>query len=136
MQEFATLIKFGYLDEEQIIESAEFDNMVVNTGKNHFRDFLSGAITDGDVKAMGWGLSTTAPAASQTTLVSESARKQVTSQRTTTTPGQLITTVYIAPAEGNVNIRELGWFAGVSASFTVINTGTMIAQIALYAQQD
>lgn len=128
MREFATLIKFGYIDEEPIIEEEEFDNLVVNGGKNLFRDLLSGAVVDGEIRAMGWGTSATAPVVTQTTLVAESARKQTTTQRNTPTAGQLVTTTYIAPAEGNVNIRELGWFAGVTASLTAINTGVMIAR--------
>lgn len=129
MQEFNELIKFGRLDKEQIIDIEEFDNLITNVGKNHIRNMLSGAITDGDIKALGWGTSATAPLVTQTLLGAESARKQVTSQRTTPTIGQLITTVYIAPGEGNINIRELGWFAGANASFTAINTGSMISRV-------
>lgn len=129
MNEFAKLIAFGYLDEEEIIESTAFNNVVTNGGRNLLRNILSGAETDGEIKALGWGLSATAPAVTQTALISESGRKQTTSQRNTATPGQLITTVYIAPAEGNVNIRELGWFAGFTVSITTINTGILISRV-------
>lgn len=127
--EFAKLIGFGYIDDEKIVDMVEFDNLIVNTGKNHFRDVLSGAVVDGEIKALAWGLSNTAPNISQTRLVTESGRKQVTNQRNGASVGQLITTVYIAPTEGNVSIRELGWFAGPSTSFVTPNTGTMIARV-------
>lgn len=110
-------------------------NLITDAGLNMFRDLLSGAITDGEIKYVALGNSATAPANGQTQLVAEQYRKQVTSSQTNGgTAGVLTTTVYVPPDEANSFLcQEIGWFAGAAASAGV-NTGTMIARV-LYSRQ-
>jgi hypothetical protein len=105
----------------------EFPNLIVDAGRNLARDVLGGYVTDGKIRYVGVGTSSTAPAAGQTQLVAESFRKIATSYDNTIGPGQNKTTHYLAPGEANVNIQELGWFASPSAGAGA-NTGVMIAR--------
>ena len=79
-----------------LIDVVEFPNLITNVGKNLVRDSFDGGVTDLAIKYMGWGTSSTAPAAGQTTLVAESGRKAVTSQADGAA-GIIDTTVYLGP---------------------------------------
>ena len=109
-----------------LIDVVEFPNLITNVGKNLVRDSFDGGVTDLAIKYMGWGTSSTAPAAGQTTLVAESGRKAVTSQADGAA-GIIDTTVYLGPDDANVAIEELGWFSGSAASATA-DSGAMIAR--------
>ncbi|MFK7695922.1 hypothetical protein [Paenibacillus sp. HJGM_3] len=108
------------------VDVEEFDNLITNAGKNLLRDALQ-VFTDCEIKYMAWGSGTTAPAATQTQLVSEAGRKAVTRQTAGGT-GVGVTTVYLAPFDANVQIQELGWFAGATAT-SAANSGVMIARV-------
>lgn len=108
-------------------------NLITDAGLNMFRDLLSGAITDGEIKYVGLGNDATAPANGQTDLVAEQYRKQVTSQANGGSAGVLTTTVYIPPDEANTfTTEEIGWFAGSAASATT-DSGIMVARV-LYSR--
>lgn len=110
-------------------------NLITDAGLNMFRDLLSGAITDGEIKYVALGNDSTAPANAQTQLVAEQFRKLVTNQNADpVTSGKLYTELYIADTEANAfKCEEIGWFAGVAAAGTA-NSGIMIARV-LYSRQ-
>lgn len=109
-------------------------NLIMDVGLNMLRDLINGTISDGEIKYIALGSSTTAPITTQTTLVAEQFRKAVTSQTVMAGVGSLETLGYIAESEGNsFKTEEIGWFAGVAASGTA-NTGIMVARI-LYSRQ-
>jgi hypothetical protein len=109
-------------------------NLITDAGLNMFRDLLSGAITDGEIKYVALGSGTTAPANGQTQLVTEQFRKLVTAQSNGITAGVLDTELYVADTEANsFKTEEIGWFAGSGATSTA-NTGIMIARV-LYSRQ-
>lgn len=120
---------------DNIIERAGLrPNLITDVGLNMFRDLLSGAITDGEIKYVALGNGTTAPANGQAQLVSEQFRKLVTSQANQATVGELETILYVADSEANTfKTEEIGWFAGSGATGTV-NSGIMIARV-LYSRQ-
>lgn len=110
-------------------------NLITDAGLNMFRDLLSGAITDGEIKYVSLGNDSTAPANDQEQLVAEQFRKIVTNQNNDpTTAGKLYTELYVADTEANdFKCEEIGWFAGAEAAITA-NSGIMIARV-LYSRQ-
>lgn len=114
--------------EGEVLDVVEFENMVMNVGKNLARDVLSGAVTDGQIKYLALGNSATAVANTQTQLVAEQFRKLVT-QRSTPGTGQVKTVTYVAPQEAvSFTINEIGWFAGASATGAA-NSGIMVSRV-------
>lgn len=105
-----------------------FPNLITDAGKNHVAQALRDTAFDAEIKYFAWGTGSTAPAASDTALVAEAGRKQVTTQVAGAGVGETDTTTYLAPADANVAIAELGWFAGASATATA-NSGTLIARV-------
>ena len=108
-----------------------FHNLITDAGTNLMRDILGGFVTDGKIRYVAVGTSSTAPATGQTQLVAESFRKAVTQYDNTVGTAQVKTVVYLAPGEANIAIQEIGWFAGTGATASA-NTGVMIARV-LYA---
>jgi hypothetical protein len=103
-------------------------NQIKNAWKNAIRDAIKGAVTDLEIKYMAWGSSSTANNSSQTTLVAEFGRKQITEQADGST-GVEISTTYMSPGEGvEHTIEEIGWFAGSTATSTA-NTGILVARV-------
>ncbi len=99
---------------------------------NAIRDAMKGLVSDLEIKYLAWGSSNTANSPSQTTLVAEFGRKQVTAQEDGDT-GELVTTVYISPSEATgATIEELGWFAGASTSGSA-DSGILVARV-LYSR--
>jgi hypothetical protein len=95
---------------------------------NAWRDAMKGVTTDFEIKYLAWGSSNTANDPSQTKLVAEFGRKQVTEQDDGGI-GELITRTYISPLEAvEETIEELGWFAGASASLTP-DSGILVARV-------
>ena len=107
-------------------------NLITDAGKNLVRDALKGTTTDLKIKYVALGSNNTAPAGSQTTLLSEQFRKAITLQSAGST-GIVTTTGFIAAAEATTfTTQEIGWFAGPSATASA-NTGIMIARV-LYSR--
>jgi len=113
------------------VEEEEFDNLITNAGKNLLRDALDGMVSDCAIKYLAWGNGAVAPADGDVALGNELGRKTVTKQQTGTA-GVLTTTVYLAPYEANVQIQELGWFAGAGAT-AAAGSGVLVARV-LYAK--
>jgi len=110
-----------------ILDVQEIRNLIMHVGSDMLRDILMASIASGQIKYVGIGTGDTAPNKAQTQLVSEQFRKILTGQVAVTT-GTLKTTHYIAPSEAVVNIKEIGWFAGVGATATP-NSGVMVSRI-------
>lgn len=111
-----------------IKEEINLCNEIKDVWFNAVRDAMKGLVTDLEIKYLAWGSSSTANSASQTTLVAEFGRKQVTEQDDGST-GELVTTTYISPSEAvGTTIEELGWFAGASATATA-NSGILVARV-------
>ena len=110
---------------------ASISNTITSGWLNAIRDALDGGVTDLQVKYMAWGSSATAPLATQTTLVTESGRKQIT-QYTDGATGVQSTLTFLAPGDAVQQIEELGWFAGSAATATV-DSGTMVGRV-LYSK--
>jgi hypothetical protein len=109
-------------------EIEEFDNIITNVSKNLWRDGLSGAVTDTEIKQVALGNNVTAPGAADVVLGNELFRKAVT-QQTNPGTGQVKTIAYIAPAEATTfTIQEIGWFAGASATGTA-NSGVLVSRV-------
>lgn len=109
----------------EIVEREEFWNLITNAGKNHVRDSIAGTVTS-KIGYVAVGSASTAPSTSDTALGTEQFRKQVTSRSVGGT-GALTTTVYIAPNEANVQIEEIGWFAGAATGTP--GSGTLISRV-------
>lgn len=107
------------------------DNLITDAG----RALVAQALRDGsalpEITWVAVGSSATAPANGDITLGTETFRKQVTSQVEGGSPNQTVTTVYLAPADANGQIEEVGWFAG-SASATA-DSGVLVARV-LYSK--
>lgn len=113
-------------------EVVELKNEIKNLALNAVRSALNGTVPDLQIKYMAWGSSNAANVKSQTTLVGEFGRKQITSQADGST-GVETTTTYISPFEGNTpKIEELGWFAGAATSAQ--DSGLLVARV-LYSHQ-
>lgn len=108
------------------VEVQEFNNLITNAGRNLLRDALRQPI-DAEIKYLAWGSGTTSPTVSDTLLGNEAGRKVVTKQTAGDT-GVVVTTVYIAPFEANMQITEIGWFAGSNAT-TASGSGVMVARV-------
>lgn len=114
-------------------EVVNLHNEIKTCWINAIRDMYRGSmVNDLEIKYLAWGSDDTANDPSQTTLISEFGRKQVTAQEDGD-DGEVITTTYIAPSEGNdETIEEIGWFAGASATSTP-DSGILVARI-LYSR--
>lgn len=100
---------------------------VTNAGHNLLRDGLQGANTP-LITYVAIGSGTTAPAVTDTQLVAETFRKAVTSYANGASAGEVLITLYLAPAEAvGGNIEEVGFFGGSTASGTA-NTGVLLAR--------
>lgn len=109
------------------VEVEEFDNLITDAGRNLLRDALDGTVADCAIKYLAWGDGTAAPTAGDVALGHELGRKAVTKQQVGAA-GQITTTVYLAPFEANVQIQELGWFAGAGATAAAVS-GVLVARV-------
>lgn len=101
---------------------------VTDAGINLLRDGLRGTATNTAILYVAVGTGSTAPAASDTQLVTEVFRKALTSSANGAAAGEGVFTLYLSPQDvvGTV-IAEVGWFAGSSASGTA-NSGVLVAR--------
>jgi len=104
------IIDFGVLVYEDGGE-----NMIVTDGLEFVVDMLidTSAVYDTGIIDQAEGTDNTAPAAGQTTLVAEAARKEMTSRSRAGVVGTLST--FFTGAEANDNIKEAGIFGGTGA---------------------
>lgn len=104
----------------------EFYNLITDAGLNFLRDVLEGSVANGKIQYIAVGTSNTAVANGQTALGGEIYRKPVVT--TPTTVGQVSTSVVFEPEDVVGAIREIGWFAGPTATATP-GSGVMIARV-------
>lgn len=98
---------------------------ITNAGVNMLRDATRGA-NNPLISYVALGTSSTTPAATDTQLGAEVFRKPVTSYTNVTT-GELLVTGYFSSTDAvGINIAEIGFFGGASAS-SVANSGVLIA---------
>lgn len=108
-----------------ILDVVEFPNLICDVGRGLLRDGLRGAVSDTKIKYLALGTSGTTPATSDTHLGAEAFRKAATSYSTVT--NGVVTNTYLAPGDAvGVNIAELGWFAGPTATASA-NSGVLVA---------
>lgn len=125
--------------EGHVLEQVTLTNTITDLLLNLYRDALAGDITadEFEVKYLAVGDDNTPPPdPGDTTLGNETFRKPLTSSSKPGT-GQYKTVTYIAPAEAEGLIEELGWFAGPAAQpwggGAGKDTGTLIARV-LYSR--
>lgn len=112
--------------EVRQVSVARKSNLIVDSGRNFVRDGLRGFVLSNQITYVALGDNSTAVAGSQTRLVDEIFRKQPVKYAAGVT-GESVTTAYIAPAEANFTIQEVGWF-GFPATGTA-NSGAMISRL-------
>lgn len=111
-----------------LVAETRIENVITDAWKNHLRDGYRGLESDFEIKYMMVGTGTTAPDAGDTQLDAEVFRKQVTKQ-TAGAVGILTTTVFLAPGEANLAIKEVGWAGGPDATGAP-DSGVLVARIA------
>jgi hypothetical protein len=114
-------------------EIHKLDNTLTVINQNiHLRMLLGDttgfSFNDLSIGYFGFGTGTTPESPTQTKLVSENYRKQVTSKSFAPGTNFLESIVSLGSSEANFNIREIGVFAGSSAT-SALNTGNMISRI-------
>ena len=127
----------GWLGEYEIHVSSpdgtevhKIKNLITDAALNLIRDALDCTVTDLALKylALGTDAGTLLPLSNTNTkLGAEAFRKAFTKQAVQGT-GVLESTVYIAPTEANVNIREIGIFAGANAT-TTADSGVLVSRV-------
>ncbi|MDW7673787.1 MAG: hypothetical protein SCK28_04535 [Bacillota bacterium] len=111
----------------QVIERQKLKNRILNAGLNMLRDALKGDIQDVKLKYLALGASDMPIIDSQTQLGYEQFRTAWINQTASQT-GQLQSTALVLDTEAVFNIREIGIFAGATATESA-NTGIMISRI-------
>jgi len=117
--------------EGEITEVKEIRNLIPTVDLNMIRDAYYGDVSDCEIKYMAIGDDNTAPALTDTTLGNETFRKILTSHSKPAN-GQILTSVYVAPAEAVGAIKEIGWFSGATAGAGA-DTGILSARV-LYSR--
>ena len=109
-------------------KTIQLTNLITDAGLNYIRDLLDGSINPPtQIQYIALGSSSTTPAAGDVKLGNEFFRKAVTKQDLPAT-GQVSSTCYVAPYEANLQIEEIGVFAGPNATATV-DTGVLVARV-------
>lgn len=110
-------------------ETRRKDNIIVNGGFDFICDAIANASRDSIMSYIAIGTGTTAPAATQTALVTESARQSATYAHTAGTKIFTLSTTYAA-GTATAALTEAGVFNAASAgtmldrvTFSVINKG-------------
>jgi len=125
----------GWIGEWDIIikhkdgttEKEHVKNRITNASLNMLRDALSGDVSDCEIKYLALGGSDKAVDDNDTTLDDEQFRTAEIS-RTKPETGRLQHTYIVIDDEAVFHIKEIGVFAGSTATETE-NTGTMISRI-------
>lgn len=118
-----------YDAQGRIKDSVILQNEIKDAGLEMLAQALMSATAlDCKIKYLAWGSDDSDNTPDQTKLVGEFGRKAVTEQESGGS-GVVITTTYLAPYDATEEtIKELGWFAGPSASATK-DSGTMVARV-------
>ena len=114
-------------DRDNLEEKIFIKNDIHNIGKKMIKDVLKGTITDGKIKYLALGNSTSSITLSDTQLGNEIFRKAITTY-TDNSDFELYTTTNILDTEANGQIEEIAIFAGSTASATT-NSGIMLSRV-------
>jgi hypothetical protein len=117
--------------QDGTVEHEHINNTITTAGLNLLRDAIKGDVTDLQLKYLAVGTSSTAVAITDIQLGAEVFRTAILSYNTGG-EGILQTTALILDNEAVENIREVGIFAGSTAS-SATNSGIMISRI-LYSR--
>lgn len=109
-----------------LVETKEFDNLVVNVTKNAFAAMLNSEVSSftGKVNYGAVGTSTASPAITDTILTAEIAR--VAPYSNSRAANVTTVTFYFDTATGNGLLKEFGAFIDGTAS---VNTGTLFDRV-------
>ncbi len=105
-------------------------NLITDDGKDLMAEAMRDASALPEITWVALGDDNATPAAGDSLLGNETFRKQMTTQVAGAT-GVSVSTVYVAPAENNVQIEEIGWFAGPATGSA--DSGILVARI-LYSR--
>jgi len=127
--------EFGWLGEYEIIvthqdgniEKEKLNNRITNAGLNMLRDGLKGDVTDLELKYLALGTDGTAVNDADTQLGLEGFRTTFIKKESPGI-GILKSTALVLDNEAVFNVKELGIFAGATATPTA-DTGIMISRI-------
>ena len=103
------------------------NNRITNLALNKLRDALNGVASDLEIKYLALGTSNTAIDDTDTQLGTEIFRTQFTTKAVSDF-GKIESTAIVLETEAVGSIREIGIFAGSTATSTV-NSGVMISRI-------
>ena len=116
------------IDLGKIVHEDGGENMIVTDGLEFVVDSFIAALStfDSRIRVCAEGTGTTAPAAGQEDLVTEAARKDITSKSRSGVEGTFST--FFTAAEANDNIKEAGLFGGTAADDEVADSGIMFCR--------
>jgi hypothetical protein len=126
--------KRGWLGHYEVVAGDErfiIKNLITDAGLNMIRNALNGELVSTEIRYLAVGTSATTPSTTQTQLGAEIFRTPFISSTKPAT-GQLEKTAIILEAEAVANIREIGIFAGSTATATA-NSGIMVSRV-LYSR--
>lgn len=118
--------KDGEWEHEKTIQ-----NTIMDVGLNLLRDSIYSNTNDAQIRYIAVGTSSASISTTQTQLGNEVFRKPIYS-RSQIGIGSVQSVAILSDTEANVQIEEIGVFAGSTAS-TTINSGVMISRI-LYSR--
>lgn len=124
----------GWLGQYEIFVGDErflINNLITDAGLNMVRNALNGELTSTEIRYLAVGTSATTVSTTQTQLGAEIFRTLFISSSKPAT-GQLEKTAVILETEAVANIREIGIFAGSTATATA-NSGIMVSRV-LYSR--
>ena len=120
-------------DTGEIVERQHVKNQLTTINQTSRDQMLLGTYAGGSdalqIKYFAFGTGTTPAAASDTQLVAEEFRKQLTTIDNPA-PGTVETVCSLGTTEANFTIREIGIFCGPAATGTA-NSGTLLSRVLL-----
>lgn len=114
-----------------VIQQDTFRNKIPYSALNDIVNYRLGDSADGEIKYLAWGNDNTPPSNDNETLGNELGRKPVT-KKVSGGNGVLGVQTFLSSQEANIQIEELGWFAGNASE--VANSGTLVARV-LYSYE-
>jgi hypothetical protein len=126
--------KRGWLGQYEILVGDErflINNLITDAGLDMVRNAFNGELTSTEIRYLAVGTSATTVSTTQTQLGTEIFRTAFIASTKPAT-GQLEKTAVILETEAVANIREIGIFAGSTAT-TASNSGIMVSRV-LYSR--
>lgn len=112
------------------LEVIKFPNLITDAWLNAVRDATLGEVTDLEIKyiALGKDNGTILPLSPSNTKLGNEVERKVFTKIETDGTGRVKRTVNINSAEGNFHIKEIGIFAGSTAT-SALNSGILVARV-------